>query len=120
MLDDNNEELCLLKYLVNETGPKNTVENIKLLKIHHLSGNPKNTATMTNIQKNTNFRNSKPKKILRSSLSVNKCAKSTPWVQHIRSGFAMQFDEVAADKVLLRLGKEYTPFLSQFWDKSTF
>ena len=36
------------------------------LKIHHLSGNPKqNTATMTSTQKNTDFRNSKPKKVLR-------------------------------------------------------
>ena len=36
MWDDINiEELCLLKYLVNNTGPKNTVENIKHLKIQH-------------------------------------------------------------------------------------
>ena len=65
MLDDNNEELCILKFLVNEIGPKNTVENIKLSKIHHLFGNPQNTTTMTSTQQNTDFRNLKPPKLLR-------------------------------------------------------
>ena len=49
MLDDNNEELCLLWIKLDL---KNTVENMKHLKIHHLFGNPKIT----------DFRNSKPKK----------------------------------------------------------
>ena len=41
---------------------KNTVENIKHFKIQLLFCNPKNTADVTSTQKNTDFRNSKPKK----------------------------------------------------------
>ena len=63
MLDDNNEELCLLKYLVNETGLKHTAENIKLLKIHHLFGNSKNTATMIRTRKIQIFEIQNPQKI---------------------------------------------------------
>ena len=38
---------------------------MKHLRIQHLFNNPKNTAAVTSTQKNTNFRNSKPKKMLR-------------------------------------------------------
>ena len=53
---------------MNRIGPKNTVEDIKHLKIQHLFDNPKNTAALTSTQKNTDFRNSKPKKY-----SANPC-----------------------------------------------
>ena len=51
--------------------PKDTVENVKHLKIQHLFDNPKNTESMTSSQKNTDFPNSKPTKILCLPLLVN-------------------------------------------------
>ena len=51
---------------------------MKHLKIQHLSNNPKNTAAVTSTQKNTDFRNSKPKKDT-LLIPVCKYAKSTPW-----------------------------------------
>ena len=52
--------------------PKNTVKNIKHLRIQHLFNNPKRYSSCDQYPKKvTNFRNSDPKKILRWSLSVN-------------------------------------------------
>ena len=56
---------------------KNTVENIKLLKIHNLFGNPKKYSSYDQYPKDTDFRNSKQKNIL--LIPVCKYAKSTPW-----------------------------------------
>ena len=51
---------------------KNAVEHMKHFKIHLLfNNNSKNTAAVTNTQKNTDSQNSKPKKVLHWSLSVN-------------------------------------------------
>ena len=41
--------------------PKDTVENVKHLKIQHLFDNPKNTATMTNTKKIQIFQIQNPK-----------------------------------------------------------
>ena len=49
--------------------PKNTIENIKHFKIQFSFNNPKNTVAVTS--KNIGSGNSKPKNILRWSLSVN-------------------------------------------------
>ena len=75
MRDNNNEKLWLLKYQVNKTGPKHTVENIKHLKIHHLFDNPKNTTAMTSIQKIKSFK-IQNLKILSSSLTVSMPSQS--------------------------------------------
>ena len=55
----------VFKILVNRIEPKNTVEGIKHLKIQHLFENPKKYASHDQYPKNTDFQNSKPKKILR-------------------------------------------------------
>ena len=58
--------------------PKNTVKNMKHLKIQHLSNNPKNTAAVSCTPKNTDFRNWKP---IKYTLLIPVCryAKSTLW-----------------------------------------
>ena len=56
----------------NLINPKDTVENVKQVKIQHLFDNPKNTESMTSSQKNTDF----PKNTL--LIPVGKHAKSAP------------------------------------------
>ena len=51
--------LCLLKYLVNKTGAKNTIQSKKY---NIYMRTKKNTAAMTTTPKITDFRNWKPKK----------------------------------------------------------
>ena len=50
---------------VEGIGPENTVEDIKHLKIQYLFDNPKKYSSFDQYPKNTDFRNSKPPKILR-------------------------------------------------------
>ena len=59
--------------------PKNTgtLKYAEHLKIQHLSNNPKNTAAVNSMQKNTNFRNQNPKNT--PLIPVCKYAKATPW-----------------------------------------
>ena len=52
----------IMKYLINETGPKNTVENIKHLKVQIHLTNSKYTAVMTCTQKIQIFKIRNPKK----------------------------------------------------------
>ena len=57
---------------------------MKHLKIQHLSSNPKNTAAVSSTQKNTDFRNSKPKRILHLSLTVNMPSPSPGVLYNLR------------------------------------
>ena len=61
--------MLTLKYLVTTSGPKNTVENFKHLKIQHLT--TQKIQHLDQYPQNTDFLDLKPKKILPSSLSVN-------------------------------------------------
>ena len=89
------------------------------LKIQHLSNNPKNTAAVTSTQKNTDFRNSKPKKILRWSWSVNMPSPppgcSVHWAMFSRSGDTMstsgEYLEHIGD-VMIHVGEEVD---KRFW-----
>ena len=67
---DNNGDPWLLTHLVSKTGPKNTVENMKHFKVQLSFTNRRKYSSCDQYPKNTGSRNSKPKNILRWSLSV--------------------------------------------------
>ena len=69
--------MCLPKYLVNKTGPKNTVENMKHLKVQHLSESPKKYDSYDQYPKEYRFSEFKAQKYV-PLIPVCKYAKSTP------------------------------------------
>ena len=68
--------------MVNKTGPKNTVENMKHFKIQLIFNDPKNTAAVSSTQQKYRFLKFKTQKNT-PLIPVCKYAKSTPWGKYL-------------------------------------